>query len=378
MNILFLTENDAIPEHGGVERVTSLLSRYLKEKFGHAVMTLSLNSLNQSASPKDKFLKILKENRVDVIINQNLIRAHFRLLQGIPPSIKIVSVLHNRPFQHENLGVTFKRLSYPSSCKEFIMKLIGLWMPSFYIGQRLKASRKNLNKFLAVSDRLVVLCEKYKERIIKFMPEADTGKILAIPNPNTYNLNLSGNNDEKENIVLFVGRLAHPQKNVTGFIDIWKRFNDIHPDWKAIIVGDGPHDHQIKAYARKCSVRNLIFMGNKPEISDFYKQAKILCITSLYEGWPMVIPEAVSFGCLPVMYDSFEATLDLFPLGYRQTLVVPYNEDKMLETLLDFATDDKKRDELTSRIQKHITRYDITFIGNKWNELLQTISSECF
>ena len=69
-------------------------------------------------------------------------------------------------------------------------------------------------------------------------------------------------------------------------------------------MGDGEHRKIIESYAEKNGVANLSFEGNRKNIADYYKKSKILCMTSAYEGWPMVLAEAMAYGCVPVSFNQ--------------------------------------------------------------------------
>lgn len=354
MNILFLTENDIEKVVGGVERVTRILADDFRKE-GHGVVCLSTSGKSVSS---ETFSKILKENRIDIIINQNLIDAHLKLLRPIPKGIKVFSVLHNRPFQHEGLGKIFKKISYPTTLKGRLMKLIGVYFPGFYIAQRRRASKKNLVRFLEVSDKLIVLCEDYKSRILRYMPDVNPSKIDFIHNPNTFEgCQL---NSEKENLLLFVGRLENPQKNVTDFIDIWKEFHQGNPEWQAKIIGDGPHRKIFEAYARKKCVTDLEFLGSTNNIEEYYSRAKLLCMTSLYEGWPMVLPESIFLGCLPVLYNSFEAAPIIMGNAGSSCLVQPFEKESMVKTLSNFANYEPLRLSTLSKLQFNLRQFSLS------------------
>lgn len=370
MNILFLSENNIETVVGGVERVTRILADEFREKGNNVVCISSKEIRNGKSLSPNQFCKLLEVKEIDVVINQNLLESHYRLLKSVPDGIKVFSVLHNRPFQHEELGKRFKEISYPTTFKGRLMKLLGVKIPGFYISQRRNATRKNIEKFLDVSDKLFVLCEAYRTRILRFMPDVNKTKIISLPNPNTYELKrITGG---KENLVLFVGRLENPQKNVTDFIDIWKSFNEENPDWEAKIIGDGPHRNHFEKYAKERGVVNLEFIGNSSSVSEYYSKAKLLCMTSLYEGWPMTLNEAISFNCLPVVYNTFEAATIILGKGNSDCLIQPFENKNFVKTLSYFANNDFLRLKTLSQIQNNIRQFSLSEISPLWFQILKS------
>ena len=61
------------------------------------------------------------------------------------------------------------------------------------------------------------------------------------------------------------------------------------------------------------------------EPAPYYRKARILCLTSTHEGMPMVINEALSYGCVPVVFNSFHAAEDMLPDRETGRLIPPFS-----------------------------------------------------
>ncbi|WP_426478023.1 glycosyltransferase [Chryseobacterium sp. CBSDS_008] len=131
-------------------------------------------------------------------------------------------------------------------------------------------------------------------------------------NPNSVVIpNIIGDNYEnfqldisnKENIICTVSRLG-PEKNIEDFINIIKGCN-IDKDWKIIIAGDGDQKEFLKEQAQKLCPHTIEFLGSIPQeqILELYKKSKIFCMTSLNEGLPTVLIEAMFCGNALIAYD---------------------------------------------------------------------------
>lgn len=131
-------------------------------------------------------------------------------------------------------------------------------------------------------------------------------------NPNSIVIsNIIGDNYEsfklditsKENIICAVSRLD-PEKNVKDFINIIKECK-IGEDWKIIIAGDGTQRTLLKEQAQNLGLQNIEFLGSIPQekILQLYKKSKIFCMTSLNEGLPTVLIEAMFCGNALIAYD---------------------------------------------------------------------------
>ena len=383
MNILFLNKYPACPSQGGIERVTYLLANEFI-KIGHSVsciytedeskVSLELKKYSyisyhiNNADDKEAIKDILYKVKPDVIINQHLVPKSFEILKyitSVNPNIKIISVLHNRPFATYGIERKYKSLTYPSSLKGNLIKYFALLFPALFRKEDLRMRIKMLQNILEVSNKLCLLSKQFESRILQFMPDINVNQLESINNPNTFPIE-DASNLRKENLIIFVGRMEDPQKNVKGFIDVWNLFSEKHKDWKAMIIGDGPHKHIFEKYAEKKKSRNLTFEGNQRDIANYYKKAKFLCMTSLYEGWPMVLAEAMSYRCVPFVFDTFEAVHDIIINGNTGILVNPFNSNLMASYLDHLAGNDSEREQIAENAQQHINKFDVSIIAREW------------
>ncbi len=170
----------------------------------------------------------------------------------------------------------------------------------------------------------------------------------------------------KENIVLYVGRLQNRQKNLTDFISIWKKINS--DKWKLIILCDGPDRVYLEKLSKEC--KNIIFEGFKaPE--PYYQKAKILCLTSIYEGWGMVLTEAMQFACVPIAFDSFPAVHDIIISGETGELIKPFSKEKYIYKLAHLMEDENYRSHLSQNGFNYVKKFDVSKILPKWIELIE-------
>lgn len=107
--------------------------------------------------------------------------------------------------------------------------------------------------------------------------------------------------NEKENIILTVGRIGSFQKNSEMFLEAIKNLQ--LKDWKIYFIG--PIEENFKKHIQEfyennsAFKENVIFVGNineKTKLYEWYARSKVFCLTSRYEGFPLVFPEAIYFG----------------------------------------------------------------------------------
>lgn len=121
-----------------------------------------------------------------------------------------------------------------------------------------------------------------------------------------------------------MGRLADSPKKVDRLLNVWKKVQPLHPDWHLYLVGDGPERGNLERMAERLKLENVHFEGVQ-EPAPYYRKARILCLTSTHEGMPMVINEALSYGCVPVVFNSFHAAEDMLPDRETGRLIPPFS-----------------------------------------------------
>ena len=155
-----------------------------------------------------------------------------------------------------------------------------------------------------LTDLFSVETDQAKDYLLNVYPELQN-KLICIPN-GVDNLYLDKEIpikafQEKENIILTVGRIGTHQKNTELLLDALK-ITDLK-DWKVYILG--PIEESFKKYIadfyrESPQLENkIIFTGNitdRKELFDWYNRSKIFCLSSRYEGFPIAFPEALYFG----------------------------------------------------------------------------------
>lgn len=388
MNVLFIFDSPFISSNGGVERVSNLLAEEFKrQEIGVCFLSIGEKTGEDDASKKiyninisnnrafDKFKTIIISEKIDIIIIQVLKPEILKIISKLPDNKpKIISIIHNQPFPTLGKERKFKQLSKPVSLKGKLQKLTGIVFPSVYRAARIRYDSGLMTSYLKVSDKLCLLSSNYEGRILPYVHPSNHNKIISINNPNTFP-HLTAGKTDKENIVLYVGRLIDPQKNLRDFIDSWKIFNKRNPTWKALIIGDGPDRQNYEDYSQKRKVKNIEFLGNQKDVGDFYSKAKIFCMTSLYEGWPMVLPEAMAHGCVPVVFDTFEGLHDIVEDGVSGLIVKPFDTKEMAEKLNILANNDSYREGIANAARISINKNDIKTISGKWISLFRNLQS---
>lgn len=164
---------------------------------------------------------------------------------------------------------------------------------------------KRITKWIFnLADVFSVETEEAKSYLLKVYPELQN-KLICIPN-GVDNLYLDEEIklkswDEKENIIISVGRIGTYQKNTELLLEALKSvdFNG----WRVYIIG--PVEESFNAYISEYFKTNphlteyITFTGNitnRGKLFEWYNKSKIFCLTSRFEGFPITFPEVLYFG----------------------------------------------------------------------------------
>lgn len=338
MNILFYLRSICVGI-GGVEVVTISLANYFCEK-GHQVTIYALYKGNSNITERlhrnvklyvgvgnfyckenvTRLRRILIDKKINVAINQmGLPLIPILLLKSASKGleVKIISVYHNAPSSNGRLMAIDRKLE---SVVNPIYKIVLNAERFFYK----KITSKSMKYVYRQSDKYFLLSASYINEFKKFTGIHDPAKICVQPNPITVDIgDFKYNGKVKENILLYVGRLDYSQKRVDRVIKIWEQLEDRFPSWRLIIVGDGEERNKMQQLVIDLKLQHVSFEGLQDPI-PYYKRASLLLLTSEYEGFPLVLPECMSFGVVPIVYGSYSAVYDIIENG-KDGYVIPYN-----------------------------------------------------
>lgn len=382
MNIVFAYPTGLNPQKGGVERITDIIAKILlkrgytifylnwkreQDNYEYPVPVIDLPSSNlEDPNNLEVYNRFLKENRIDIIINQHgLYEGTYFLSQVKVQNVKIISVLHSDPFGYYNHLFADLMTLRGSSIKEKVKRVA-----RFFLYRKVKKiiHRSLVNHYTFIQEHPQYVCllsESYKERLEEYCDLPDN-YFISIPNPNTYeNIEII---PHKEPILLFVGRLDNRSKKLFTLIDIWYRLCKLYPQWKLIIVGDGPDKDVLINKAKDIS--NIEFKGYQ-DPREYYEKASIFCMTSIFEGFPMCLTEAMQFGCVPIAFDSFSAVYDIIKPGETGELVKSFDKKEYVGKLIHLIDDETYRKKLSKNAFQYVKRYDIANILPKWIELIE-------
>lgn len=391
MNILFLTYGHVSKTRGGIDQVTDVLSKALMNRGHQVYMISSCHPLDND--PLEKYQLILphssicsKENidfltdflshyQIDVIINQSEKYALLELGAKAKGSVPLVSVVHTDPL------FLVKGLRDDWDYRRFLKKKwkFTLMFPYYLLRHairyylRAKELKTHHSYFYKNSDAIVLLSERFKYSFLRIIGLDNSPKLFAIPNPLTLEY-AKTNVSAKEKTILFVARLDFSPKRLDRVLKVWNSIKN-HNGWQLLIAGHGTDTEFYQQLASKYQLADTKFLG-RVAANDLYAKAQILCLSSTYEGFGLVLTEALQHCVIPIAFDSFESVHDIIENGKNGFLIKPFDLKTYKETLKELMINDNLRKNVQQSIQKDtefLNRFSIDHVVDCWEDLLTRI-----
>lgn len=389
MNILFLYR--VYPNYGGVEVVTTVLAnRFTKD--GHHVTIVSFEQPHMElAGQLDGSVKIEKldypviskknierlhllveKDNVDLIINQwglpfNTTMLCNKAIKGT--KCKLISVLHGSP---NTSKVIIKAQDKVKNAANPISRLF--YKAAQYAKEEvIKASiRYNCGH----NERYILLSNGFIRPLVDYARIKKTGNIIAIGNPVTIPVDLTGFNiEQKKKQLLYVGRMDYENKRVNRIVEAWQDVYEDYPDWELVLVGDGPHKSKLMGYVSDNKIERVRFEGFQVEPPiKYYKDASIFMLTSDLEGFGLVIIESMSYGVVPVVYGSYEAVYDIIRDGYSGFITpFPYDKEYTINKIKFLMDNDGRRKEMAGEAMLDAGKFTIDAISQQWYNVFKEV-----
>ncbi|MCX2679167.1 glycosyltransferase family 4 protein [Galbibacter sp. EGI 63066] len=363
IKILYITNQICGP--GGLERVLSVKTSHLIDNFGYEVHILTLNQ-----GAKEHFYhfhpKIIYH---DIRVKGNPLQYLLSYINGVRHSIKtikpdIISVCD------DGLKGFFVPLFTNKPCpmvyERHVSKLIEKKNHHNSNGSRLKAKMKySLMDFGAKHfSKFVVLTKGNKK-------EWRLNNLHVISNPLPFYPTPSSTLDSKK--IITVGKLS-PQKGYDILIKSWAKIAHQYPDWKIEIYGQGDDYSMLTELVKKHRLERS-FKINKPtqKIEEVYLNASLYVMPSRFEGFGMVLIEAMACGVPCVAFDCPHGPADIIANGEDGILVPNGNIDMLSDKISLLIENDKLRKGMGAKAKQNVRRYQPEQIVKQWDNLFKTL-----
>lgn len=365
---------------GGTERTLLLQANYFAEKgdevhiittektshkqnsynFSKCILFHNLNinyrEVDNSLSPRKIINRIRKGYEHKIKLS--------KLLFEIKPDITISMFGHEASFLHKINDGSKKILEYHFSRyhRNIEFASASFWKKRFAL---FKEWRKC--KFINKYDAFVVLTNRDAANWKQFK------NVFVIPNALPFISKKISNCENKK--AISVGRLSF-EKGYDLLIEAWKIVTTYYPDWELEIYGAGKEYDNLNSLIKKLNLTNAFINSPVQNIEEKYLESSIYLMTSHYEGFGLVLIEAMECGVPCISFDC--------PCGPSE--IITNNEDGFLVPANDIQTlvnkvcllikDDEQRKEMGVKAHQNVIRYSADKIMKKWEDLFKHLLNQ--
>ncbi len=370
---------------GGIERITLLKAKYLSEK-GYDVHIITAEQLGKPLFFNENSSLIFHDIGVDFTSTL---------------SLNIVKRLINR---QQKLNIYKKRLSkllFELKCDIIVstfshevnilpyindgsIKILETHFPIFH--QRLMANAFNY----ALTTKIVYyikdwierecIAPKYSTMVVLTQTDKNLWKkknsnVICIPNMLTFS-SLPSTSTLMKKKVLAIGHLSKI-KSFDSLIKIWSLVKKQDTEWKLSIIGYGNELSNLTYLIKNLSLNESVeILPPTSSIQEHYLNSSIYALTSKYEGFPMVLLEAMQCGLPCIAFDCPNGPRDIIDNGTNGYLIPQNDYQTYAKRLLMLMHDKDLRLSMGKTAASNIQRYSQEKIMKQWERLFNDITEK--
>ena len=317
-------------------RMVDLGINYTDDNGKHPLLKIA-GYLQRRRRHRKLLTKLLMKERADIVVS--LYPSESSFIPDIKDGSKKVLELH---------FCKFFRLQYGRSG---LLGLIDRW--------RTRQDEKIVGKF----DKFVVLTNEDKGYWGQ-LPNIEVIPNAAMHIGNKYS-------DSTAHRIIAVGRLDY-QKGFDRLVEAWRMIQETGKfnDWRLDIFGRGEwHDmlqSMIDGYGLGSSMRLNVPVK---DIRNEYLHSSMLVMSSNYEGFPMVMVEAMSCGLPVVSFDFKCGPKDIIRDGENGILVSNGDIRGLAGAMMELMSDLERRKSMSAEARKVVDTYSESTVMQKWTRL---------
>ena len=214
-------------------------------------------------------------------------------------------------------------------------------------------------------ERMIVLTEK------DCTAWTELDNVISIPNPLPFMPKDISPLTEKR--VIAVGRY-YQEKGFDLLLESWAKIYKTHPEWRLEIYGDGDKDNyeEIRdtlGIPANCCILN----GRTNNIEQEYLNSSIYVCSSRFEGFGMVIIEAMACGLAVVSFDCPWGPSSILAHNEDGILVEDGNTEHLADAIASLMDNPYKLKTLAEKAIVNVQRFQMDKIANQWKELFDSL-----
>ena len=364
---------------GGVERVLTLKANYFAEQLGYDItiiltegrnlplfyplsdkvkvvnLDLGFEELWHCSFLKKVYLYLKKQRqfkqklreelmRIKPDVTVSLLRREINFITGIKDGSKKIGELHINRANYRN---------FDARESNFVKSLFSkFWM-------------RNLVGKLQQLDKLVVLTDKDKASWVEL------SNVVAIPDPLSFQPSSRSELGNKR--VIAVGRYSY-EKGYDMLLSAWKKVAQECPGWRLDIFGDGDKSSLEQLIESLNIDRDTCALhGRTSDIEKEYVDSSLFVCSSRFEGFGMVIVEAMACGLPVVSFDCPWGPGSIISDGRDGVLVENANVDALADKIIQVLSAKDYMHELAQNAVDKSKKYRLESIALKWKSLFESL-----
>lgn len=173
--------------------------------------------------------------------------------------------------------------------------------------------------------------------------------------------------------VISAGRFEN-QKGFDMLIKSWSIVSKRYPDWNLEIYGSGDKSSYNKLVEENNIGNSCMLMEAVQNLNEKFTESSIFAFSSRFEGFGMVITEAMACGLPPVAFACPCGPRDIIEDGVNGLLAEPGNIEDLANKLSLLMEDSEMRKEMGKQARVRSERFSIEIIAVEWDELFHSLT----
>ena len=197
--------------------------------------------------------------------------------------------------------------------------------------------------------------------------------VHVIPNPCIWKPERSSSLDCPKAVA--VGRLV-PVKGFNLLINAWEKVAVSHPEWTLEIWGDGPEREPLERLVREKGLeKNVLLCGSTGKVREKLLQSSMLVFSSLFEGFGMVLVEALACGVPCVAFECPCGPRDVISPEEDGLLIPPGNTDELARAIVRLMEQPELRSRMGAAARNKAARYAMEAVSSAWMKLFHELKA---
>lgn len=369
---------------GGVERMVLLKAEYLKRN-GYDVHIITAEQLSRPYFFQPTSVQI---HDIGVDFSATLSLPPLKRLRERHKKMKIYRIRLNELLLSLKCDIVISTFSHEVNILPFLkdgsIKIVETHFPIYHKKLMANTFQYSFTTKLMyyVKDWMErnIIVPKYEQAIVLTSTDMRlwykfTHNVISIPNTLTFTKECKISQLTNKRVIA-IGHFS-PIKDFGTLIKIWKIIKQNDKEWMLSIIGEGTEYQKITRMITEFNLNNSIeVLPTTKNIQDEYLNSSIYVLTSKYEGFPMVLLEAMQCGLPCVAFDCPNGPRDIIHNGEDGYLVPPNDIEEYATKLIRLMQNEKLRMDMGKKATQNIQRYFPDKIMMQWENLFNNLTTK--